>query len=207
MGNTIEPEIRTKMVKVLDDIFAIECPILDIEKRQGNTGYIDFIKPDELGDSDIVKGVDCNGRRFIVFKSKIILHHRQIECFTTFFKRFPEDSCVTYHTAGHYGRNVFFTDGGASLGQIELLYDLLMKKAIELTYEDLRRNRFVEFFYFEKEQIEKEQIVEIEEIEKEQIEKEEIEKKEQRQKEEKEEYWNLIKNMIGVVKIGYNSVI
>ena len=135
--------------KIIDDIFNIECPILDIGYRTGSTGYIDFIRPEELGSSRIMKGVDRFGRRFIVFKSRIILESGPIECFTTFFKRYKEENSTTCHTAGHYGRHLFCTEGGTTIYQMNLLYDLLKNGSIDMTYEELTIHRFITYSYFQ----------------------------------------------------------
>ena len=64
-------EDKAKEMKiVLDEIFQTNCPELDIGKRSGWTSYIDFIKPDELGEAHVMKGKDTAGRKFIVFKSE-----------------------------------------------------------------------------------------------------------------------------------------
>ena len=47
-----------------------KLPILDIGDRQGETGYIDFIKPKELS-APIMRGTDCSGREFFTMRAKI----------------------------------------------------------------------------------------------------------------------------------------
>ena len=57
-----------EMKIVLDKIFQTNCRELDIKKRSGWTSYIDFIKPDELGEAHVMKGKDVTGRKFICFQ-------------------------------------------------------------------------------------------------------------------------------------------
>ena len=143
MGNTIEPEVKNKMIEVCNNIFDIDCPILDIGEREGLTGYIDFINPQELNNSNIMKGKDKYNRKFIVFKSIIrpLNNDDPIQFFTTFFKRHVDDYSITYHTAGHYGELLFQTEGGATISQMNILYELLKNGNVELSYEQMRENR------------------------------------------------------------------
>jgi hypothetical protein len=179
MGNTAESitnEEREEMVQLIHDIFQIDCPILDIGERQGATGYIDFIQPKEC--LPMMKGRDRYGRPFIVFKSRLTMGNKgPIECFTTFFKRYKEESNMIYHTAGHYGRLLFATEGGTTLRQLRTLYDLLSKGTVEMTYQELRENRICQF---------RDDFLNNEEV---------------YTREREEEEWELIKNMIGRITI------
>jgi len=142
MGNTIEPEVQNKMNEVCNNIFDINCSVLDIGDREGFTGYIDFINPEELKNENVMKGKDRYNRQFIVFKSKITpLNSDPIQFFTTFFKRYTSDYNIIYHTAGHYGELLFKTEGGATISQMNILYELLKNGNVELTYEQMRENR------------------------------------------------------------------
>jgi hypothetical protein len=124
---------------VLDGIFQTNCPELDIGTRSGWTSYIDFIKPDELGDAHVMKGKDSMGRRFIVFKSQVQTNRNKVRLFTTFFQRYNSE--LVYHSAGHYGTNMFLTSGGACLMQMKLLRDLLCNGSVDLTVEKMRECR------------------------------------------------------------------
>ena len=42
-------------------------PIQDIGRREGSTGYIDFLKWEEVTEP-VMKGMDLFGRRFVVIK-------------------------------------------------------------------------------------------------------------------------------------------
>ena len=133
-------EDKTQEMKiVLDEIFQTNCPELDIGERSGWTSYIDFIKPDELAESHVMKGKDTAGRKFIVFRSEVQTNGNKVRLFTTFFQRY--DSEIVYHTAGHYGTNMFLTSGGACLIQMKLLRDLLRDGTVNLTVEKMRECR------------------------------------------------------------------
>jgi hypothetical protein len=136
---------------VWDEIFQTNCPELDIRERSGWTSYIDFINPDELGKSDVMKGKDATGRKFIVFKSEVQTSKNKIRLFTIFFQRWY-DSEVVYHTAGHYGTHMFLTCGGACLKQMDLLRDLLVNGTVNLTVEKMREYRigYRDYLEFEK---------------------------------------------------------
>ena len=133
MGNQYTSEQRQIVENILNNIFDNKYSILDLKSRIGSTDYIDFIKPDELGDLNIMKGKDILNRNFIVFKSELLINDKKIKMFTTFFQRYNDNS-ITYHTAGHYGKLLFNTEGGCSLEQFKYLYTLLQNNTIELDY-------------------------------------------------------------------------
>lgn len=121
-------------------IFDYSCAYLNLDNRVGDTGYIDFIDPDELEELNVMKGSDHYNRKFIVFKSEIILNSERIKTFTIFFQRY-KDSMISFHTAGHYGKILFLTDGGCNLKQIKYLVELLKNGSIELDYNQAREFR------------------------------------------------------------------
>ena len=125
------------MERALDALFGVECKEHDIGTRAGWTAYIDFIRPEELGDESVVKGTDAFGRRFIAFKSAVRTPSGTRRLFTTLFQRYSEDQTL-YHTAGHYGTHLFTTTGGASLAQIERVRELVCTGRIDLTVEKMR---------------------------------------------------------------------
>jgi hypothetical protein len=173
MGNTIPIYVKNEMTEILNTIFSENYPILDIGHRKGATGYIDFIHPSELGDQYIMKGVDCFGRLFIVFKCEIIDFYNEDKYqtgeifseekeeakkrsfFTTFFQRYTGDETL-YHTAGHYGNYLFDTQGGASVEQMRMLLELLKNGSLELNYEEIKKLRvtYREFYSISKEKTE-----------------------------------------------------
>ena len=133
-------EDKTQEMKiVLAEIFQTNCLELDIGERAGWTSYIDFIKPDELAEAHVMKGKDVMDRKFIVFKSEVQTNGNKVRLFTIFFQRY--DSEIVYHTAGHYGTNMFLTGGGACLMQMKMLRDLLRDGTINLTVEKMRECR------------------------------------------------------------------
>jgi len=114
-------------------IFDYSCPFLNLDNRVGHTGYIDFINPDELEDFNVMKGNDYYNRKFIVFKSEIIINNEKIKTFTIFFQRY-KSSMITFHTAGDYTKLLFITDGGCNLQQMKYLVELLENRSIDLNY-------------------------------------------------------------------------
>lgn len=140
-----------KIQEMIDEIFQTNCRELDIKKRSGWTSYIDFIKPDELGESDVMKGKDAAGRKFIVFKSEVQTSKKKIRLFTIFFQRWYD--AEVYHTAGHYGTHMFLTSGGSCLMQMKLLRDLLVNGTVDLTVEKMKECRIGYRDYLELEKI------------------------------------------------------
>jgi hypothetical protein len=136
MGNE---NVAHSMTKALNEIFLTDCHELDIGERTGLTSYIDFIRPEELVDTPVMKGKDAFERSFIVFKSEVQIDGKNVRLFTIFFQRYKTtvDDEVLYHTAGHYGTHMFDTTGGASLMQMILLRDLLHAGAVELSVEKM----------------------------------------------------------------------
>ena len=146
MGNSITPSTRQFMDLTLNTIFNLSYPELDLEDRVSD--YIDFINPDELKDNNVMSGksspsglqhsasgIDSYERKCIVFKSCITINNTHKNMFTTFFQRY-NDNDILYHTAGtSYQDLLFYTEGGATLKQIEILLDLLNNKSIVLNYE------------------------------------------------------------------------
>jgi hypothetical protein len=51
-----------------------EIPVLDIGDREGSTGYIDFITPEDMK-ADLMQGIDQNGRTFLAVK----MQYKQIQ--------------------------------------------------------------------------------------------------------------------------------
>ena len=139
MGNAISNDEYGEMTQLLDEIFNHnDYPILDIGNRQGTTGYIDFIKPSELMNHSIMKGIDNSNRRFLVFKSETLVNRRNVQMFTTFFQRYSNNPTL-YHTAGNYTKYLFDTSGGCKLFQLKYLRDLLKNREIQLKYEDVEK--------------------------------------------------------------------
>lgn len=136
MGNSITQETRDEMQHFINSINSTNCPTIDLGTKNGSTGYLDFIKPEDTNENNVVKGIDQFGRKFIVIKSTFILSDNGIiESFCTFFQRYSDNS-LTWHCCGHYGFNMMSTEGGMNLEQFEFLDELLQSGEIELN-EDI----------------------------------------------------------------------
>ena len=118
--------------KYLEKIVGIDVPILDIGLRNGITGYLDFINPDELGSNNIMKGIDNASRPFIVFKAEFEFSNGlKKKTFTTFFQRYSDDKFL-WHCCGHYGKNLMDTSGGTNLEQVKLIYELVVSNKYKI---------------------------------------------------------------------------
>lgn len=137
MGNQLSQEEIRERKQELDKILQLRFPSLNIGSQNGATGYLDFIKPEDLTTNNIMSGYDFAYRPFVVFKAEIELNNgNKIQTFSTFFQRYS-DNLLTWHICGHYGRNLFFTDGGASNSQIKVLYELLSSGSYVITPDKL----------------------------------------------------------------------
>ncbi len=67
MKNNLLKDDRNTKEEYLDKIKKINLLKLDISNRNGLTGYLDFIKPNELGTNNIMKGFDYSLRPFFCF--------------------------------------------------------------------------------------------------------------------------------------------
>ena len=124
MGNSLSQEDTDIRNEYLQKIRNIKVPNLDIGMKNGSTGYLDFIKPDELGANNIMKGIDSSSRSFFVFKAEFEYPNGlKKKTFTTFFQRYS-DNYLLWHCCGHYGVNLMATDGGTNNEQIKMLYEL-----------------------------------------------------------------------------------
>ena len=98
---------------LINKIMDFNCNILDIGNKIGSTSYIDFIKQTDLEKNNIMKGNDCFGRKFIVFKATYIFKDNTIKkTFSTFFQRYTDNN-ILWHICGHDGELIFDTCGGA----------------------------------------------------------------------------------------------
>ena len=141
MGNSITPSTRQSMDLTLNTIFNSSYPNLDLQDRVSD--YIDFINPDELKNNNIMSGIDCYERRFIVFKSYITINSTHTNMFTTFFQRYNDNDILYHCSSNSYRELLFDTEGGATLKQIEILLELLNNNSITINYEqacDLKLN-------------------------------------------------------------------
>ena len=124
MGNLSSAEEKNTLKEILDMIKNIPLQTLDIGTRNGRTGYLDFIKPEELGSNNIMKGMDLHSRPFFVFKATFEYPDGKTKnTFTTLFQRYNDDAFL-WHCCGHYGQNLMITEGGVKIEQFKLLYKL-----------------------------------------------------------------------------------
>jgi hypothetical protein len=118
--------------------------ILDISDRQGWTGYIDFIKADEMT-APIMKGVDINGRNFLCLKVKGEVYYdtntHTFEYFQTFFQRYSDD--MLWMGCGNHGLNFIQTLGGMSAEQFEFINKLLKDREIIVDKTDYVKYRLI----------------------------------------------------------------
>lgn len=150
MGSSVSQEELAQMPSMFEKIMGIPCPVLDVGESEGATGYIDYILQSEVS-SAISKGTDAYQRDFIVWKARVIVQmpgkpDYVYSTFSTFFQRYADSSSRVYHICGHDGRNLFRTEGGASLAQMEFLYNFLSKGYAELDYSQAETLR-IEYPY------------------------------------------------------------
>lgn len=114
---------------LIDEIFGINFPILDLGNAQGYTGYIDFISLDKMT-SSIMKGTDIHNRPFIAIRAQILNKDGTKEqFFETFFQRYSDDTNLWQ---GCGKKQFMSTTGGMSVKQLIFLKDLLNQKKINL---------------------------------------------------------------------------
>jgi len=139
-NNTIELK-RHNLLIALNKLNNLQFNILDIQDRCGSTGYIDFITNKELNNNNVMQGIDSSNRSFFVLKAEIVYsNNTKIKTLTTFFQRYTSDN-ILWHAAGNYMPILFCTVGGASVDQINMLYELLVNNNyifIDKNYKDLR---------------------------------------------------------------------
>ena len=141
MGNSLSQEEINIRNEYLNKIRNINVPILDIGNKNGSTGYLDFIKSDELGTNNIMKGLDCLSRPFIVFKAEFEYPNGlKKKTFTTFFQRYSDNHNL-WHCCGHYGINLMDTQGGTSNEQIKMLYELFSSGEYKINREIINEQR------------------------------------------------------------------
>lgn len=128
---------------IMEQIYNISCPILNIGDRVGETGYIDFIDANDFTEP-FNKGYDVFGRKFISFRAIIEYEDGNTrETFTTVFQRYRLDEFLWMGA----GRNthLFATDGGTNLSQVRLLLELFEKGTVDVTKDINASCRLLEF--------------------------------------------------------------
>jgi hypothetical protein len=107
-----------------NDIY-ISLPILDIKQREGNTGYIDFIKSDDMK-YPIMKGVDIFNRPFVAMKLNTFnIETSEKNCIVgTFFQRYSDD-LVNWAYGTCYDLNLLYSDSRIRVCEYENLENRL----------------------------------------------------------------------------------
>ena len=115
------------------NIFNHPCKELDVGQRMGYTSYIDYIEQKELPENEnVVKGMDCKMRPFIVFKATIIYKNKtKKKTFSTLFQRYSNDKNI-WHICGHDGSLIFDTSGGIREDQLVFIDELLEKGSVQI---------------------------------------------------------------------------
>lgn len=128
-------------------IARLEIPVLDLQSRQGNTDYIDFIDLDEMKEP-AYKGIDLFKRYFTCVKFRIEFFNESDNStiiekrFQTFFQRYTNGDM--YIGCGHSGVNLMSTYGGMTSGQIKTIEDVI-KGSVSLDKEQSRVLRIVDY--------------------------------------------------------------
>ena len=123
----------------------LECvenyEVLDLSDRQGHTGYIDFIRINEVT-SPVMRGMDMFGRPFITVLADIkYVDDTTVSTFTTFFKRYTDAASCVWHSCGVY-RKLMETNGGMNIPQFTFLRDLLKNGSV--VFDDGRDDESIE---------------------------------------------------------------
>ncbi len=105
-------------------------PKLEVGNRRGGTGYIDFLKWDEVEHS-VIWGMDCLNRLFVVIKG--IVDNQEV--MQVFFQRYT-DIPNNWNSGGNWTIKIIETSGGISQIQFDFLYELIInqKSNLKLDY-------------------------------------------------------------------------
>ena len=137
MGHKMSVEFKNDVNYILD----YECNKLDLSERRGSTDYIDFINVEELGDNDIMKGIDICSRKFFIFKASVIFSDGSVtRTCTTFFQRYTGDENV-WQTGSTNITSLLYTEGGTSDQQINFVKRLIYGKEIVLNVNEINNLR------------------------------------------------------------------
>ena len=132
--------MELKKTLIRDILLSTDIPELNLGERVGDTGYIDFIKINEIS-SPLMRGVDIYNRTFFTICADIIYtDEMRVPTFTTIFKRYSDESCL-WHAAGFY-RKIMNTEGGMNIPQLGLIRNLV--KYGEVSLQDGRDDETIE---------------------------------------------------------------
>lgn len=120
-------QVNTSFFNRVHDVF-------DIGDRMGTTDYIDFLTLEEVP-KNIMKGVDCYGRKFLTLKvgGYDLDNNRFFKTAQVFFERYND---APYLAGAQFGGNMFiWTTGGTRPEQYRLINNLVDGKLVELKEE------------------------------------------------------------------------
>jgi hypothetical protein len=126
------------MNEYLTNIMERDYPILDVGETIGSTGYIDYIRFNDLT-APIMKGYDKYERPFFVIRAIITKSDGStLKTMETFFQRYSDNKNL-WHGCGLDGPYFLSTFGGMNIKQINFIEKLLENKKVDLT-DDLMNN-------------------------------------------------------------------
>lgn len=99
--------INSNMKDILLDKIKSSIPVYDIGLKCGSTGYIDFVTVEDLGDNDIVQGIDVYKRHFISIRYRLIGKNNEMNTIKviTIFKRYTDNDTI-WVNGTYYGRDI-----------------------------------------------------------------------------------------------------
>ena len=105
----------------------------DLKDRMGITGYIDFLKQNEVP-KNIMRGVDCYGRRFLTLKvGGIDLENNKFfKTAQVFFERYSDEPDIV---GADMEGSFIWTTGGTTPIQYQLINDLVDGKIVRIRKE------------------------------------------------------------------------
>ena len=87
-----------------------QLPILDLQNRMGSTGYLDFVRVEDMSHS-IMKGTDAYGRPFVSLKIKEATEgETEHKCVGTFFQRYSDDEKSWAYGTCYSSGNLLYND-------------------------------------------------------------------------------------------------
>ena len=111
-----------------------DTPVLDIGNRRGSTGYIDFLRLEQVT-APVMRGVDCYNRPCVVIKFKIehpLGPTAPSIMMETFFQRYPDNEKL-WQGCGHATPLPFATEGGMRNDHYQALNRILAGEKVRLS--------------------------------------------------------------------------
>jgi hypothetical protein len=140
MGNNPSANLEL-LQEYVKEISYYDCEKLDINKRMGSTGYIDMIDVSELGENNMMKGIDMYNRTFYVIKATYVYKlDIFVPVFITIFQRYTGDNNL-WVGACNEKKTLLYSTGGLKHFQLEFIKDLIYKKEINLDIDIIQNMR------------------------------------------------------------------